>query len=180
MRLHTYVLYLIIISFLTGCILIRPKQPPCPEWTKTPPQADSTYFYAIGIGESQTVAMARNLARTRATASMADAIKAHIQSVHKEILSMMDSSDFSDFPPDFPEGPIIFDHPTPTWGDLTASVSRFVEDCTERDKEKFRVYALARASIPEFYEDFLEWVRPLVSIEYYQLLATFLRERTSG
>lgn len=175
MRLQVYVLYLITISSLTGCILIRPKQPPCPEWTKTPPPADSTYFYAIGIGESQTVSVARNLARVRATAYMAEAIKTHILTLHREILMMLELP--PDAIPDFPEGPIIMD--SPTWTDLIRSVSVIIDVCIERNAEQVRGYLLLKASIPEFYNAFLIWVRPRVPMDYYEILSTMLKERVS-
>lgn len=174
MRLSTRALSLIIVTIITGCISIKPRPEPLPDWVKSVP-TDSTYFYGVGVGEKSSLALARKIAQMRATAEITETFKVHILSLHMDILSVIDSSDISDFPPDFPEGPIIMDHPTPTWSDLTASVSMFVDYYIEKDKDKIRVYALARASIPEFYEAFLEWVQPLVPIWYYELLTTLLK-----
>lgn len=171
MRLSTRALSLIIVIIITGCISIRPRQEPLPDWVKSAP-VDSTYFYGVGIGKASTPALARRIAEVCVRADIARSVEVHIRELQKLILSLIDTKFFT---PDFPPSPRYPDFPS-----FDASVLRgvtIVKQHIHSEGDSWRFYVLARVSIDSVYEAFLEWVRPLAPPEYYDLLVELLKKR---
>lgn len=170
MRLSTRALSLTIVIIITGCISIRPRQEPLPEWVENVP-VDSTYFYGVGVGEDQSPAMARYKADIRARDGLVRSVEVHIRKLHKLILSQLDTLLYI---PDWPE--IIYYFRPPDSPEPMSWHVVIVDRHFEWDGGIYRVYALTRASREVVYEAFLDWVRPRVHPEYYDLLVKLLKK----
>lgn len=167
MRLTPRFLGLIIAVIITGCISTRPRPEPLPYWVENVP-TDSIYFYGVGIGETSSLVLARKVAIMRARADLGMNIEVHIRELHRLIVTIIDTAFDSQHFPENPRYPNLLDFPT-------QEIKGSTVDQTEGNG--LRTYALVKVSINSVDEAILDWVRPKVPTEYYDLLAALLNER---
>ncbi|MCH7498129.1 MAG: hypothetical protein IH971_09790 [Candidatus Marinimicrobia bacterium] len=166
-------LFLLVTAF-SACVGFLPSvrtQPSAGDQMLAMERADSTYFYGVGRGESNSLLIARDRGALKARRDLIAVFQVQIDAVHRLFIeygrSTSDWSTYHKFP-DFPKSPPH--QPLDLSGILIANIN------DEQINNQWQATVVVRISRETAWVAYLAWLNTVAGPDYYERFLKFITE----